>query len=83
VESIKAEIELSSPSRRQRILEALALAALGSILELGRDCGSIGYGWEISRRRSGCREGGTVSGTSHDLEDLISVAGLRNCQAQP
>jgi methylthioribose-1-phosphate isomerase len=35
VESIKAEIELSTPSRRQRIFEAIALAALGSIPWLG------------------------------------------------
>ena len=35
VESIKAEIELSSPSRRQRIFEAIALAALGSIPWVG------------------------------------------------
>jgi len=48
VESIKAEIELSSPSRRQRIFEAIALAALGSIPWVGgRDCGGIGRGWEI------------------------------------
>src|SRR6266478_891916 len=35
VESIKAEIELSTPSRRQRIFEAVALAALGSIPWVG------------------------------------------------
>jgi len=35
VESIKAEIELASPSRRQRIFEAIALAALGSIPWVG------------------------------------------------
>src|SRR5258708_37528489 len=35
VESIKAEIDLSSPSRRQRIFEAIALAALGSIPWVG------------------------------------------------
>lgn len=35
VESIKADIELSSPSRRQRIFEAIALAALGSIPWVG------------------------------------------------
>lgn len=35
VESIKAEIELSTPSRRQRIFEAIALAALGSIPWVG------------------------------------------------
>ncbi len=35
IESIKAEIELSTPSRRQRIFEAIALAALGSIPWVG------------------------------------------------
>jgi hypothetical protein len=35
IESIKAEIELSAPSRRQRIFEAIALAALGSIPWVG------------------------------------------------
>ena len=35
IESIKAEIELSTPSRRQRIYEAIALAALGSIPWVG------------------------------------------------
>lgn len=35
IESIKNEIELSSPSRRQRILAAIALAALGSIPWIG------------------------------------------------
>jgi hypothetical protein len=35
IESIKAEIELASPSRRQRIFEAIALAALGSIPWIG------------------------------------------------
>jgi hypothetical protein len=35
VESIKAEIAKSSPNRRQRIFEAIALAALGSIPWLG------------------------------------------------
>src|SRR5438477_10759705 len=35
VESIKSEIELASPSRRQRIFEAIALAALGSIPWVG------------------------------------------------
>ncbi len=35
VESIKAEIEASSPSRRRRILDAIALAALGSIPWVG------------------------------------------------
>jgi hypothetical protein len=35
VESIKAEIEIASPPRRQRIYEAIALAALGSIPWIG------------------------------------------------
>jgi len=35
IESIKAEIELSIPTRRQRIFEAIALAALGSIPWVG------------------------------------------------
>jgi hypothetical protein len=35
VESIKAEIEIATPSRRQRIFEAIALAALGSIPWIG------------------------------------------------
>jgi hypothetical protein len=35
IESIKAEIESASPSRRRRILEAIALAALGSIPWIG------------------------------------------------
>lgn len=35
IESIKAEIEVASPSRRQRIYEAIALAALGSIPWVG------------------------------------------------
>jgi hypothetical protein len=35
VESIKAEIEMATPSRRQRIFEAIALAALGSIPWIG------------------------------------------------
>jgi hypothetical protein len=35
IESIKAEIESASPSRRKRILEAIALAALGSIPWVG------------------------------------------------
>src|SRR5437899_7408805 len=35
VESIKAELELATPSRRQRIFEAIALAALGSIPWVG------------------------------------------------
>jgi hypothetical protein len=35
VESIKAEIELSTPSRRRRIFEAIALAALASIPWVG------------------------------------------------
>jgi len=35
IESIKAEIELSTPSRRQRIFEVIALAALGSIPWVG------------------------------------------------
>jgi hypothetical protein len=34
-ESIKAEIELATPSRRRRIFEAIALAALGSIPWVG------------------------------------------------
>ena len=33
--TIKAELEAASPSRRQRILEAIALAALGSIPWVG------------------------------------------------
>lgn len=35
IESIKAEIELATPPRRQRIFEAIALAALGSIPWVG------------------------------------------------
>ena len=35
VESIKAEIEVACPTRRQRIFEAIALAALGSIPWVG------------------------------------------------
>jgi hypothetical protein len=35
IESIKAEIESASPSRKRRIFEAIALAALGSIPWLG------------------------------------------------
>lgn len=35
IESIKAEIESASPSRRRRILDAIALAALGSIPWVG------------------------------------------------
>src|SRR5205814_8809447 len=35
IESIKAEIEGASSSRRQRIFEAIALAALGSIPWVG------------------------------------------------
>lgn len=35
LESIKAEIEMATPSRRRRILEAIALAALGSIPWIG------------------------------------------------
>jgi hypothetical protein len=35
VESIKAELDLASPARRQRIFEAIALAALGSIPWVG------------------------------------------------
>src|SRR4051812_8877971 len=35
IESIKAEIESASPSRKNRILEAIALAALGSIPWVG------------------------------------------------
>ena len=35
IESIKAEIEMATPSRRQRIFEAIALAALGSIPWIG------------------------------------------------
>jgi len=35
IESIKAELETATPSRRQRIFEAIALAALGSIPWVG------------------------------------------------
>jgi hypothetical protein len=35
IESIKAEIEIESPSRRRRILEAIAVAALGGIPWVG------------------------------------------------
>src|SRR5664280_1735740 len=35
IESIKAEIEIATPSRKRRIYEAVALAALGSIPWLG------------------------------------------------
>jgi hypothetical protein len=35
IESIKADLEIATPSRRQRIFEAIALAALGSIPWVG------------------------------------------------
>ena len=56
IESIKADIESASPSRRRRIFEAVALAALGSIPWLGGVISASAAAVKILafRRRSDC-----------------------------
>lgn len=62
VESIKAEIELSSPARRQQIFEAIALAALGSIPWVGGVIAAASAAAGKYRDGEAAVEGGTTSG---------------------
>lgn len=52
IESIKAEIEVETPSRRRRILEAIGMAAVGTIPWVG---GAIAAGAAYAADQSGVR----------------------------
>jgi len=52
IESIKAEIELETPSRRRRILEAIGMAAMGNISWIG---GAIAAGAAYASGQSGVK----------------------------